>query len=34
MSAHEYVKDGNLDALTEHLHNSPNDINSFDKVSN
>jgi len=34
MSTHEYAKDGNIDALNEHLHNSPNDINSFDEVNN
>ena len=32
-AAHEYAREGNVDALTEYISSNPNDINSMDEVS-
>ena len=31
--AHEYAREGNIDALNEYISSNPNDINSMDEVS-
>ena len=32
-AAHEYAREGNVDALNEYISSNPNDINSKDYVS-
>ena len=32
-AAHEYAREGNIDALNEYISRNPNDINSKNKVS-